>query len=58
MIYDTKITGNTLKASELLLNGEIIIYPTDTLYGFGVDATTTLAIRKLNKLKNILKIFQ
>ena len=52
MIYDTKISGNTLKASELLLNGEIIIYPTDTLYGFGVDATNTLAIKKLNQVKN------
>ena len=52
MIYDTKISNNIYKASESLLNGEIIIYPTDTLYGFGVDATNTLAIRKLNKLKN------
>jgi len=52
MIYDTKISGNILKASELILNGEIIIYPTDTLYGFGVDATNTIAIKKLNQLKN------
>ena len=52
MIYDTKISKNIYKASKSLLNGEIIIYPTDTLYGFGVDATNTLAIRKLNRLKN------
>jgi len=32
-------------------NGEIIVYPTDTLYGFGVDATNTEAIQKLNQLK-------
>ena len=25
-------------ASKLINDGEIIIYPTDTLYGFGVDA--------------------
>ena len=51
MIYDTKILDSIYKASEALLNGEIIIYPTDTLYGFGVDATNTLAIEKLNQLK-------
>ena len=36
---------NTLKS------GKIIIYPTDTLYGFGVDATNTDAIKSLNHLK-------
>ena len=32
-------------------NGEIIVYPTDTLYGFGVDATNTDAVQHLNRLK-------
>ena len=32
-------------------NGEVIVYPTDTLYGFGVDATNTDAIQRLNRLK-------
>jgi len=32
-------------------NGEVIVYPTDTLYGFGVDATNTNAIQRLNRLK-------
>ena len=32
-------------------NGEVIVYPTDTLYGFGVDATSTDAIQRLNQLK-------
>ena len=52
MVYHTKISESIYKASKSLLNGEIIIYPTDTLYGFGVDATNTLAIKKLNELKN------
>ena len=52
MIHDIKILKNINKASNLLLSGQIIIYPTDTLYGLGVDATNSLAIRKLNKLKN------
>ena len=34
-----------------LKSGDIIVYPTDTLYGFGVDATNSNAIQKLNKLK-------
>ena len=38
-------------ASELIKEGEIIVYPTDTLYGLGVDATKTDAIRQLNFLK-------
>ena len=51
MIYNTEILSSVEKASELLLNGKIIVYPTDTLYGFGVDATNTESIIKLNKLK-------
>ena len=34
-----------------LNKGKIIVYPTDTLYGFGVDATNTEAIQNLNSLK-------
>ena len=51
MIYNTEILSSVEKASELLLNGKIIDYPTDTLYVFGVDATNTESIIKLNKLK-------
>ena len=40
-----------LNAAEVILNGGIIVYPTDTLYGFGVDANNISAIKKLNKLK-------
>ena len=50
MIYKA-IKENLNIASELILSGEIIIYPTDTIYGFGVDATNPIAINKLNKLK-------
>ena len=37
-------------AIESLKEGNIIVYPTDTLYGFGVDATNTNAINKLNTI--------
>lgn len=39
-------------AYENLINGNLIIYPTDTLYGLGADATNDEAINKINKLKN------
>ena len=42
-------------ACNALKNGDIIVYPTDTLYGFGVDATNTNAIQHLNQLKGRLQ---
>ena len=42
-------------AKNTLENGEVIVYPTDTLYGFGVDATNTKAIQRLNRLKGRVK---
>jgi len=42
-------------AIDNILDGKIIIYPTDTLYGFGVDATNSEAIEKLNIIKNRVK---
>jgi len=38
-------------AIKTLDTGNILIYPTDTLYGLGADATNTSAIEKINKLK-------
>ena len=39
-------------ASKVILSGGIIVYPTDTVYGFGVDATNENSIHRLNNLKN------
>ena len=50
MIYP--INNESINFAKSLINdGEIIAYPTDTLYGFGVDATNSKAISKLNLLK-------
>ena len=50
MIYPA--TDQYIKlAYDALNNGQIIVYPTVTLYGFGVDATNTKAIQNLNRLK-------
>ena len=43
---------NALKiASDTILNGGLIVYPTDTLYGFGVDARNDSGIERLNNIK-------
>ena len=40
-----------IAATNIVLSGGILVYPTDTLYGFGVDATNAKAIDRLNLLK-------
>lgn len=39
------------KAFEVLKNGGLILYPTDTLWGIGCDATNEEAVEKVIKLK-------
>ncbi len=38
-------------AVNILMEGGVIIYPTDTIYGFGANATNDTAIEKINKIK-------
>ncbi len=42
------------KAIEVLKKGGIIIYPTDTVWGIGCDATNDKAVQKIFKLKKRL----
>lgn len=39
------------KAFEVLKNGGLILYPTDTIWGIGCDATNAEAVEKVFKLK-------
>lgn len=39
------------KAAEVLRSGGVILYPTDTVYGLGVDATSVEALRKIFGIK-------
>lgn len=41
------------KAVEVLKNGGLIIYPTDTVYGLGCDITNLKAVEKVAKIKAI-----
>lgn len=40
------------KALEVLKNGGVILYPTDTIWGLGCDATNPEAVEKVLKIKN------
>ncbi len=41
------------KVVNILKNGGLIIYPTDTVYGLGCDITNTKAMEKIAKLKGV-----
>ncbi|EHQ44339.1 MULTISPECIES: L-threonylcarbamoyladenylate synthase [Myroides] len=41
------------KVVEVLRNGGLIIYPTDTVYGLGCDITNTKALERIARLKGI-----
>ncbi|MDO8493907.1 MAG: L-threonylcarbamoyladenylate synthase [Deltaproteobacteria bacterium] len=40
------------KAAEYVLNGEVIAYPTETIYGLGVDVFNKKGIKKIYDLKS------
>ena len=39
------------KAKKILKKGELIIFPTETVYGLGADATNQNAIKKIYEIK-------
>ena len=44
-------TNELNKALEVLQNGGLILYPTDTIWGIGCDATNAEAVKKVLGLK-------
>lgn len=44
--------GDIQKAVSLIKRGGVIIFPTETLYGIGCDATNVEALKKIYKIKN------
>lgn len=46
-----KIDREIEKARKVLASGGIIVYPTDTIWGIGCDATNSKAIRRIYQLK-------
>lgn len=41
------------KVAQVLRNGGLVIYPTDTVYGLGCDITNTKALEKVARIKGI-----
>ena len=53
-IYEDKPSEAAIqKVVEVLKNGGLVIYPTDTVYGLGCDITNTKALEKIAKIKGI-----
>ena len=51
MKKDIKLAKKTLE------DGNLVIFPTETVYGLGCNATNTEAIKKIYKLKRVI-LFQ
>lgn len=53
-IYEDKPSEAAIKkVVEVLRNGGLVIYPTDTIYGLGCDITNSRALEKIAKIKGI-----
>lgn len=53
-IYEDKPSETAIKkVVDVLKNGGLVIYPTDTVYGLGCDITNSRALERLAKLKGI-----
>jgi len=47
----TGFNDDIVKAVEVLRSGGIILYPTDTIWGIGCDATNPAAVRRIYEIK-------
>ena len=48
---EDKMLEEVNKANDIMRSGGIILYPTDTIWGIGCDATNDEAVKKIFKLK-------
>ncbi|MDR2388784.1 MAG: threonylcarbamoyl-AMP synthase [Tannerellaceae bacterium] len=48
------MTEEVIKACDVMKDGGVILYPTDTIWGIGCDATNEKAVQKVYKLKQRL----
>lgn len=53
-IYEKKPNEAAIKkVVDVLKNGGLVIYPTDTVYGLGCDITNTKALERIAKIKGV-----
>lgn len=56
-LYEENPSENKIKKiAEVLRNGGLVIYPTDTVYGLGCDINNVQALKKIAQIKNIKKL--
>ncbi|MDE7375198.1 MAG: Sua5/YciO/YrdC/YwlC family protein, partial [Odoribacter sp.] len=48
---DDKLKEEIRKSQEVLKQGGVILYPTDTVWGLGCDATNAEAVKKIYDIK-------
>ncbi|HZK94616.1 MAG TPA: L-threonylcarbamoyladenylate synthase [Prolixibacteraceae bacterium] len=48
---NTSFVDDIVKAVEVLRSGGIILYPTDTIWGIGCDATNAVAVKRIYEIK-------
>ncbi|MBL7929687.1 MAG: threonylcarbamoyl-AMP synthase [Bacteroidia bacterium] len=51
MIPKEVIEKEARHCAEIICNGGVILYPTDTIWGLGCDATNTEAVKRIFKIK-------
>ena len=53
-IYENNPNESAIKkVADILKNGGLVIYPTDTVYGLGCDITNTKALERVAKIKGV-----
>lgn len=53
-LYEKNPSETQIKRiAEVLRNGGLVIYPTDTVYGLGCDITNTAALKKIAQIKGV-----
>ena len=50
-LSDPKLKEEIARALEIVRKGGIILYPTDTVWGIGCDATNTKAVERVYEIK-------
>ena len=49
--YPHDMEEDIKKALDILRNGGVILYPTDTIWGIGCDATNSAAVNRIYAIK-------
>ena len=52
ILEEKNIKNNISIAVQRLLDGNLVIVPTETVYGIGADATNSAAVKKIYRIKN------